>query len=177
MSRVGKQLLHIPPKTEVSVDGEIVVKGPMGELRRPAHPRVRITIEEGRVVVSPVNMHDRLSRALWGTYASHIKNMLRGVHEPYEKKLEIEGIGYRASVSGTTLELLVGFSHPVRMEIPEGLEVTVEKNVISVKGIDKELVGQFAANVRAVRKPEPYKGKGIRYQGEYIIRKQGKRAA
>jgi len=176
MSRVGKQTIQIPEKTDVAMtDGALVVKGPLGELTKPVNKNVTITIEDGEVKVNPVN-DTKLARSLWGTYASHVGNMIQGVNEKYEKVLEIEGVGYRANMSGTTLELLVGFSHPVKMDVPEGLEVTVEKNVITVRGIDKEVVGQFAANVRAMKKPEPYKGKGIHYRGEYIIRKQGKKA-
>ncbi len=113
---------------------------------------------------------------MWGTYAAHARNMVTGVGEGFKKVLEIEGVGYRAEVKGNTLVLLMGFSHPVEMPIPEGLTVVVEKGVVTISGVDKEAVGQFAANVRKVKKPEPYKGKGIRYQGEYIIRKQGKKA-
>ena len=177
MSRVGKQQIAIPDKTEVSVaDGVITVKGPLGELTKPAHTAVEISIADGTVQVSPAE-DTGLSRALWGTYASHVINMVHGVNTPYEKKLEIQGVGYRAAMQGTDLVLNVGFSHQVVMPVPKGLEVAVEKNIIIVKGIDKEQVGQFSANVRAKKKPEPYKGKGIRYQDEYVIRKQGKRAA
>lgn len=177
MSRVGKQVLDIPAKTEVTVGDSIVVKGPLGELSRKTNARVKVSVEDGKVSVAPVNSEDQLSYALWGTYASHIKNMLQGVNEQYSKQLEIEGVGYRAGMSGNVLELSVGFSHPVKMEVPAGIEVTVEKNLITVKGIDKEQVGQFAAEIRETKKPEPYKGKGIHYVGEYIIRKQGKKAA
>ncbi|MCA9366409.1 50S ribosomal protein L6, partial [Candidatus Kaiserbacteria bacterium] len=111
-----------------------------------------------------------------GTFAAHVRNMVTGVTEGFTKVLEIEGVGYRAELRGNTLVLSMGFSHPVEMELPEGVAATVEKNVITLTAADKEVVGQFAANVRKVKKPEPYKGKGIRYQGEYIIRKQGKKA-
>ncbi len=177
MSRIGKLHIAIPDKTEVSVaDGVVRVKGPKGELTKPLHKAVTVTVGDGAVKVDPVAGEDG-AKALWGTYASHIQNMLAGVTTPYVKKLEIEGVGYRAAVSGNELVLNVGFSHPVNMPIPAGLEVTVEKNLITVTGIDKELVGQFAANIRAKKKPEPYKGKGIHYVGEYIIRKQGKKSA
>ena len=177
MSRIGKQTIQIPEKTDVTFqDGVITVKGPLGELKKPSHQAVKISVADGTAKVDPVD-ESGLSQALWGTYASHIQNMISGVNTPYEKKLEIHGVGYRAAMQGTDLVLNVGFSHQVIMPVPQGLEVAVEKNVITVKGIDKEMVGQFAANVRAKKKPEPYKGKGIRYEGEYIIRKQGKKSA
>ena len=177
MSRVGKKEIIIPEKTEVSVaDGKITVKGPLGELSRATHKQVTVTVADGKVDVKPAD-ESNFAYALWGTYASHVMNMINGVNTHYEKKLEIEGVGYRAAVQGNELVLNVGFSHQVKMPIPQGLEVTVEKNLITVKGIDKEVVGQFSANVRATKKPEPYKGKGIHYVGEYIIRKQGKKAA
>jgi len=177
MSRIGKQPIHIPPKTEVSIsDGEVLVSGPLGELRR-AFRKADVTIElaEKEVVVHP-KRNTKISRSLWGTYASHIRNMIKGVNEPFEKRLIVDGIGYRVEVSGNNLVLLVGYSHPVTVAIPEGLSVSVEKNVIKVSGRDKEMVGEFAATVRSKKKPEPYKGKGIRYYDEIIRRKQGKRA-
>ncbi len=176
MSRVGKKELTIPAGTEVTVaDGVVSVKGSKGIITKQLHKEVTVSVDGGIVRVAP-NNDTILARALWGTFASHIENMLRGVTEGFTKQLEIEGVGYRANMAGNALELLVGFSHPVKMELPEGLTVTVEKNLITVSGIDKEVVGQFAANVRAVKPPEPYKGKGIHYVGEYIIRKEGKKA-
>jgi large subunit ribosomal protein L6 len=115
------------------------------------------------------------SKALWGTYAAHLLNMIKGVTEGFKKVLEIEGVGYRAEAQGNKIKLAVGFSHPVELVAPEGVQVATEKGTITVTGIDKEVVGQFAADIRKVKKPEPYKGKGIRYLGEYIIRKQGKK--
>lgn len=177
MSRVGKQEITIPEKTEVTVEGKsVTVKGPHGTLSRPLHSKVAVSVENGQVKVAPKE-ESIFGRSLWGTYASHLVNMIAGVNTPYEKKLIIEGVGYRAEMNGNNLKLMMGYSHPVIMEIPEGLKVSVEKNEITVSGIDKEAVGQFAANVRAVRKPEPYKGKGIRYSDEIIRRKQGKKAA
>ncbi|MAF59366.1 MAG: 50S ribosomal protein L6 [Candidatus Pacebacteria bacterium] len=175
MSRIGKQTITIPEKTEVSAnDGMIIVKGPLGELKKP-FSGVNIDIKDGEVSVSPAN-DSKLSQALWGTFASHIKNMVNGVNTPYEKKLVVEGVGYKAEVSGKDLVLNVGFSHPVKLEAPEGLNVSAEKNVITISGSDKEKVGQFASNIRLVKKPEPYKGKGIRYEDEVVRRKQGKKA-
>lgn len=176
MSRIGKQPIIIPEKTEVSVsEGSISVKGPLGSLVRPLNPNIMVEVKDKEVVVSPLNDTNE-ARALWGTYASHISNMVRGVNEAFEKKLIVEGIGFRVSLEGDTLVLSVGFSHKVHLTIPEGLSISVEKNTISIKGSNKEMVGQFAAEVRSTKKPEPYKGKGIRYSDEIIKRKQGKRA-
>lgn len=178
MSRIGKKPILIPEKTEVSIsEGEICVKGPLGELSRIFRPKeVSITIKDGNVVLAPAN-DAKDSQALWGTYASHIGNMVKGVNEAYEKKLIIEGVGFKAEVSGDNVVLNVGFSNPVILKIPPIIKTSVEKNIISISGIDKEVVGQFAAQIRASKKPEPYKGKGIRYENEIIRRKQGKRAA
>ncbi|MCH8049829.1 50S ribosomal protein L6 [Patescibacteria group bacterium] len=176
MSRIGKQPITIPDKTEVSIsDGILSVKGPLGELTRKVRNDVKIEVVGQEVVVTLVKK-TRLARALWGTYASHVSNMVRGVNELFEKKLIIEGVGYRVELSGNDLTLNMGYSHPVKMTVPEGIEVQVLKNTINIKGSDKEVVGQFAAEVRSVRKPEPYKGKGIRYHDEVVRRKQGKKA-
>lgn len=177
MSRIGKQLIIVPPRTEVGVlDGAVRVKGPLGELARTFPPLVSIVVEESAVSVRPKTLN-LFTKALSGTVVSHIRNMVRGVNTAYEKKLLIEGIGYRAQATSQKLILNIGFSHPVEITIPAGLKVSVDKNIISISGIDKELVGQFAATVRSQKKPEPYKGKGIRYENEIIRRKQGKRAA
>lgn len=176
MSRLGKQPITIPSGVEVKVtDGQLTVTGPKGTLTRLLHNDVKVEAKDGAVETAPVKK-TKQAQALWGTYASHVRNMINGVTEGFEKSLEIEGVGYRAEVKGASLTLNVGFSHPVELAFPEGVTAEVEKNVIKVSGIDKETVGQYAANIRKVRKPEPYKGKGIRYQGEYIIRKQGKKA-
>jgi large subunit ribosomal protein L6 len=177
MSRLGKRDIEIPAGTEVRVSpGEIAVKGKGGTLTRALHPSITIAVNGNAVSVQPANQ-SRIARALWGTYSSHMRNMIAGVNTPFVKRLQVEGIGYRVELSGKTLKLSVGFSHPVMVEIPEGLAVAVEKNIISVSGADKEKVGQFAAMVRAVKKPEPYKGKGIRYEGEVVRMKQGKKVA
>lgn len=177
MSRIGKQLIKIGEKTEVSKTGRIFrVKGPLGELSREFDRHITISIENGIVSLTPTN-NDPFTRALWGTYASHIKNMIHGVHTPFEKKLLVEGVGYKVALTGDTLTLNVGFSHPVFIKVPSDLKVSVEKNAISISGISKESVGAFAAIVRSKKKPEPYKGKGIRYDGEIIRRKQGKKSA
>ena len=177
MSRLGKKPITIPSGTEVSVaGGEITVKGKGGALKRSLHPAVSVSVSGSEVSVTPAK-DSRLARALWGTYAAHVRNMIAGVNQPFVKKLQIEGIGFRADIAGTQLKLMVGYSHPALIAVPEGLAVAVEKNVISVSGADKEAVGQFAASVRSARKPEPYKGKGIRYEDEVVRRKQGKKAA
>ncbi|MBP9760198.1 MAG: 50S ribosomal protein L6 [Candidatus Pacebacteria bacterium] len=177
MSRIGKRAIVIPAKTEVSVaDGVLTVKGPKGTLTKGIHPFVSIEAGDKEVLVSPKN-ETRLAKALWGTYASHLKNMQKGVNEEFKKKLVLDGIGFRMAVSGKSLTLNIGFSHPVVMDIPEGITALVEKNELTLTGIDKELVGQFSANVRAKKKPEPYKGKGFHYSDEIVIRKQGKKAS
>ena len=177
MSRIGKLPISIPAGTEVSVGGnEIVVKGKGGTLKRALHPAVAVTVEGDTILVTPAKQN-RLSRALWGTYAAHVRNMVSGVNTPFKKNLQLEGIGYRAELAGKQLKLAIGFSHPVLVPIPEGITVAVDKNIISISGADKEVVGEFAASVRALKKPEPYKGKGIRYEGEVVREKEGKKAA
>ncbi len=176
MSRLGKQPVTIPSGVTVTfTDGVLTVKGPKGELTREVRDRVTVEVAADSVTFAPAD-ESKASHALWGTYAAHARNMVAGVTDGFEKVLEIEGVGYRAEMQGNKIVLNVGFSHPVEMEVPAGLEAVVEKNVITIKGFDKDAVGQFAANVRKVKQPEPYKGKGIRYQGEHIIRKQGKKA-
>jgi large subunit ribosomal protein L6 len=176
MSRLGKQPVTIPAGVTVTCDnGLLSVVGPKGTLTREIKSDVVITIDGNNVVLTPGATV--AAKALWGTYAAHARNMIKGVTEQFTKILEIEGVGYRAEVKGTTLILSVGYSHPVPLEIPVGITALVEKSVITLTGTDKDALGQFAADVREVRKPEPYKGKGIRYRGEYIIRKQGKKAA
>ncbi len=177
MSRVGKQIIEIPAKTEATLAGDILtVKGPKGELKRAFKSVVSINIEGNQITLNP-NKKDLATTALWGTYASHVKNMVKGVNEGYTVKLVLDGIGYKADVAGTTLKLALGFSHPVNVEIPGGVTVASEKGVLTIAGIDKEVVTQFAATVRSLKKPEPYKGKGFHYEDEKIKRKQGKKAA
>ena len=177
MSRLAKYPIPIPEKTEAMKVGRVFrVKGPLGELSREFRNEVKISVDDGKIFVTPSN-DENFSRALSGTYASHIKNMLAGVNAPYVKRLVIEGIGYKAAVSGDTITLAIGFSHPVPVKIPAGLAATMEKNTITVSGIDKEAVGAFAALLRSKKKPEPYKGKGIRYENEVVRRKQGKKSA
>ncbi|HEY0907867.1 MAG TPA: 50S ribosomal protein L6 [Candidatus Paceibacterota bacterium] len=175
MSRVAKKPIVIPEKTTVSYDnGTVTVKGPMGEMVRAFKQGVDFKIENGAVVVSLKRPEDYM---LVGTYASHLKNMIKGVTAGFTKKLIIEGIGFKSDVKGTKLDLALGFSHPISLPIPAGLKVTAEKNVVTISGVSNEAVGEFASKIRALKKPEPYKGKGIRYEGEVIRRKQGKKAA
>jgi large subunit ribosomal protein L6 len=178
MSRIGKQTVIIPAGTEATLSGTIFsVKGPKGSLTRNFPGLVTLHIEGNEITFTPNKVGDRTVNALWGTYASHVKNMVIGVNEGYSKKLVLEGVGFKSDVAGTTLNLALGFSHPVKIAIPAGLTVTAEKNLITISGIDKELVGSFTAAVRANKKPEPYKGKGFHYSDEVIRRKQGKKAA
>ena len=177
MSRLGKKEIAIPAGTEVILtQGEVSVKGKGGTLTRALHPGITIAVNGAAVSVTPANS-SRLAKALWGTYAAHMRNMIAGVNTPFVKKLQVEGIGYKAELSGKQIKLAVGFSHPVLVQIPDGLTVGIDKNMITVTGADKEQLGEFAASVRAIKKPEPYKGKGIRYEGEVVRMKQGKKAA
>lgn len=177
MSRIGKQIIEIPAGTTVTVQNNVVtVKGPKGELTRQFRPIVDIVVD-GNTVTCVKKQESSFGRSLWGTYASHVKNMIKGVNTPYTRKLILEGVGYKGDVQGTTLNLALGFSHPVKVQIPAGLTVTAEKGTFTFTSIDKELVGSFTAQIRALKKPEPYKGKGFRYDDEVIARKQGKKAA
>lgn len=175
MSRLAK--LPIPlGKTKVSFEGGVLsVAGPKGTLTKRVHPSISIQVADMGVSVSPKNT-SRLAKALTGTFASHVRNMVKGVETPYKKVLILEGVGYRTEVKGKELVCTVGKSHPVKLVVPEEVTVTAEKNVITIESVDKEVVGQFAANVRRVKPPEPYLGKGFRYEGEIIRRKQGKKA-
>ncbi len=177
MSRIGKKVIVIPEKTTVTlVDGVLKVVGPHGELSKALKADIDIMITPTEVTLKP-KKETLDTVALWGTYGSHIVNMVAGVNTPFVKKLILEGIGYKSEVKGTTLAMALGFSHPVNVPIPASLKITAEKNVITVSGINKEEVGLFAANLRSLKKPEPYKGKGFRYEGEVIKRKQGKKTA
>lgn len=176
MSRLAKKAIAVG-KTSVAVEaGVLSVKGAKGVLTKRVHPSISITVDENGVNIAPKD-RSRLAKALSGTFASHVKNMVAGVETPYVKKLILEGVGYRVEVKGGDLVLSVGFSHTVALKIPEGVSATVEKNLIKIEGVDKESVGQFAANIQRVKPPEPYLGKGIRYEGQIIRRKQGKKAA
>jgi large subunit ribosomal protein L6 len=177
MSRIGKKPITLPQGVSLTVDGQnLEVKGPKGTLSMTVHANMTVSIDENTVTVErPSEL--KQDKALHGTTRALIQNMIVGVSEGYTKKLQMIGVGYRAQLQGKKLVLSAGYSHPVEMEIPEGLTVEVPKNtLINISGIDKQLVGEFAANVRGVRPPEPYLGKGIRYVNEYVRRKEGKTA-
>ena len=178
MSRIGNRRLTIPEKVEVTVtDNNITVKGPKGELSLELNPIVKVTVEENEVVVSKVK-DTKEANILQGTTNANINNMLVGVSEGYTKELEAVGVGYRFAVSGKRITVSAGYSHPVEVEVPEGITATSPSNTeLTLSGYNKQKVSEFAANVRKIREPEPYKGKGIRYKGEYIRRKEGKKAA
>ena len=182
MSRIGKKPILIPSGVKVIKNGDtITVTGPKGTLSKVFRDDIAITITDpakdgaSKTINLNIKRNDKFSKSLWGTYASHIKNMIKGVETPYQKKLILEGVGFKSEVKGKEFVFALGFSHPVIVKIPEGIIATAEKNNITITGIDKELVGSFTAGVRALKKPEPYKGKGMRYEGEVIRRKQGKK--
>jgi len=157
------------------VGGVLTVKGPLGELARPVHSLVSVSVADGIAKVTPERKNNKLAHSLWGTYASHLLNMIEGVTKGFQKKLIIEGVGFRAEMSGDNIKFSLGFSHPINVSIPKELKVTIEKNVLTIAGIDKEAVGLFASQVVSLKRPEPYKGKGIRYEGQVVRRKQGKK--
>jgi large subunit ribosomal protein L6 len=177
MSRIGRQPVTVPSGVEVSIHGvHVQVKGPKGALERDVHPEMGLVLEDGSLRVERPS-DERMHRSLHGLTRTLIANMVEGVTNGYEKRLEIVGVGYRAVLKGQDLELSLGFSHTVPFAAPPGIEFEVPApNRITVRGIDKQLVGQVAANIRKIRKPEPYKGKGIRYEGEYVRKKAGKAA-
>ena len=176
MSRVGNRTIIIPTGVTVNVDGNVVtVKGPKGELSTVINENITVNINENEITLTRKNDN---YKNFHGTANANINNMIIGVSKGYEKQLEILGVGYRFALKGNTLVISAGYSHPVEMAIPTGITVEVPSNTeLLVKGIDKQLVGEFAANVRKIRKPEPYKGKGIRYADEHIRRKEGKKAS
>lgn len=178
MSRKGKQPIDIPNGVEITITDEMVtVKGPKGQLEQEIGKGIQVRREENQLFVDPPKRKNARTN-FQGLYRTLIDNMVIGVTNGFEKSLEMIGVGYRAAVQGSTLNLQVGFSHPTNVDIPEGINVEVEKNTkIHLKGINKQQIGQFAASLRAIRKPEPYQGKGIRYVGEYVRRKAGKAAA
>ncbi len=174
MSRIGKLPIEIPSGVTITVDsGDVTVKGPKGELRQFITPAVNVKIDDGTLTVSPKD-DSRQARAQHGLMRSLINNMVVGVTKGFEKKLEVSGVGFRVAMSGTDLEMALGFSHPVKYKAPEGVQITTNKMEITVSGISKQQVGQVAAEIRALKKPEPYKGKGIKYADEVILRKAGK---
>lgn len=175
MTRIGKQPIDIPSGVEVKIeDKHVFVKGPKGSLDFEFHRRVNFEQKDSQILVSVNRPEEKKSRELWGLSRVLVSNMIKGVTEGFSKQLEINGVGYKAEASGKKLTIHAGYSHPVVMEAPEGIEVKVDKNIITISGIDKQKVGQFTAQIREVRKPEPYKGKGIKYVDEVIRRKAGK---
>ena len=191
MSRIGKQPIQIPEGVEVKIEAnKVVVKGPRGEITKEIRPEIKIEMKDydppatlpqagpsGKILVVTPRIETKKTKAFWGLTRALLANAVEGVTKGYERKLQIEGIGFRANLEGDNLELRVGFTHPVKINAPEGIKFAVEKNIITVSGIDKGLVSQTAAIIRKVKKPEPYKGKGIRYVGEAIRKKVGKKAA
>lgn len=177
MSRIGKKLIPIPDSTVIAQDANVlVIQGAKGTLSLTIHPKALVTVSD-KVIAIGRHGDDRLARSIHGLTQVLVANAVEGVTNGFAKKVEMHGIGYRAESHGSTLTLTVGFTHPVVIEAPDGISFIVEKgNIITISGIDKQLVGQVAANIRSVRKPEPYKGKGIRYQGEIVRRKAGKAA-
>jgi large subunit ribosomal protein L6 len=181
MSRIGKQEISIPTGVKITQSGgTVTVVGPKGSLSKIFRDDIIITIAVDKVTLN-IKRNDKFSKSLWGTYASHIKNMITGVQTPYQKKLILEGVGFKSEVKparvggGKEFNFALGFSHPVIVKIPDTITATADKNNITITGIDKELVGSFTAAIRALKKPEPYKGKGMRYEDEVIRRKQGKK--
>ena len=178
MSRIGKKKITIPSGVTAGVEkNQVFVKGPKGELRLNLHPRVTVVFEQNEISTSVANENNKQDRSLWGTFSSLVLNMVKGVTEGFKKQLEINGVGYKATMKGVNLMLEVGFSHPVEIKPVTGVKFSVEKNIITVEGADKQLVGEMAAQIRKVKKPEPYKGKGIKYTDEVVRRKAGKTAA
>ncbi|PIW36874.1 MAG: 50S ribosomal protein L6 [Candidatus Kerfeldbacteria bacterium CG15_BIG_FIL_POST_REV_8_21_14_020_45_12] len=177
MSRIGKQPIAIPDKVTVEVKGGlIVVKGPKGELSESVHSCTTVTITEAGVEVAIADLSEKSQRSMWGTMAALIRNMIIGVTDGFTRKLEINGVGYGWQVSGKKLTVKAGYSHPIDVTLPEGIDASAEGNVLTISGINKQLVGEVAANIRKIRTPEPYKGSGIKYDDEQIRRKAGKQA-
>jgi large subunit ribosomal protein L6 len=175
MSRVGKKPVVIPQGVKAEYkDQTLTVTGPKGTLILAVHPKVSMSLTETEIVVDVVKKEDKKEKALWGLFRALVQNVVDGVSKGFEKKLEVNGVGFKVALAGTKLTLNLGFSHAINVEIPADLQVTVDKNVITVTGPDKQRVGQFAAEVRDLKKPEPYKGKGIKYTDEVILRKAGK---
>ncbi len=178
MSRLGKLPIELVKGASATLEaGVLTVKGPKGELKQAIMPNVTVVIAEDGIKVSVANPENKKERAFWGLFYSLIKNMVIGVTEGYEKKLELQGVGYKVAGGGSALTLSLGFSHTINFPLPTGVVATVEANIITLNGIDKQLVGETAARIRRLKKPEPYKGKGIRYVGEIVRRKAGKTAA
>ncbi len=181
MSKIGKKIIQIPKGVEIhQKDGQVLVKGPKGELKMNLPSSILVSIDAGIVTLKPNADQNRTKaerNSPWGLSRALIQNMITGVTEGFEKTLEFEGVGYKANIKGNDLELNLGFSHSITIKAPAGITIKAEKNVIKISGIDKELIGHVAAEIRSKREPEPYKGSGIRYKGEIIKKKAGKKAA
>jgi large subunit ribosomal protein L6 len=178
MSRIGKKIRVLPNGVTAEVKGSlVVVKGTLGELTLDLPMGVEVSVNDNEITVAVKNEEDQRERALWGTMSSLIENMLVGVSAGFKKELEVNGVGFKVALKGKDLDMRLGFSHPVEVKAPSGITFAVAKNVITVSGVDKQLVGETAANIRKLKKPEPYKGKGIKYTDEVIRRKVGKAAA
>lgn len=176
MSRIGKQPILIPESVEVKIEGQkIIIKGPKGELQREIRPEIKVEVRGSKILTIP-KIETSKTKAFWGLSRALINNMIKGVNNGYEKKLKIEGIGYRAALEGDNLVLQLGYTHPVNMSPPEGVKFSLDKDIITISGFDIEKVSQTAAEIRKKKPAEPYKGKGIRYLGEIIRRKAGKKA-
>jgi large subunit ribosomal protein L6 len=186
MSRVGKQKLNIPAKVEVKIETisneeglkstRVAIKGPLGTVTKEFTDKMNIKVEDNVLTVEPASSAGAPAGAMWGTYTAHLANMLEGVTKGYHKKLVLEGVGFRVEAKGTNLVFALGFSHPVNIPVPKEVKAVIEKNAITLTSPDKDLLGQFAAVIVAHKKPEPYKGKGILYEGQVVKRKQGKRS-
>jgi large subunit ribosomal protein L6 len=175
MSRIGKKPVVIPNGVKVEKKGAaLTVTGPKGTLTLEVHPKVNLSITDKELLLEVSNKENKKEKALWGLFRSLVQNMVEGVTKGFEKKLEVNGVGFKVAATSDKITMSLGFSHPVVVDIPKDLTVAVEKNVITVTGADKQRVGQFAAEIRELKKPEPYKGKGIKYSDETIIRKAGK---
>lgn len=178
MSRIGKKIRVLPAGVNAAVSGDMLnIKGPKGELSLKLHPRVTVVINGNEISVTVPRENDGKDRALWGTFSSLIGGMLEGVTTGFKKQLEVNGVGFKVAMKGNDLALELGFSHPVEFKAPAGIKLSVEKNIITVEGFDKQLVGETAAQIRKLKKPEPYKGKGVKYLEEVLRHKAGKTAA
>lgn len=178
MSRIGKKIIAFPEQgTVTTTDGVLVVKGPKGELKQQLHSAVTVTVDASHATVQVQDPTIKLHRSLWGTFASLLENMVEGVSKGFEKRLEIHGVGFQWQVSGSKVTLKAGYSHPVVYTLPDGVKAALDEGTLVISGIDKQCVGEVAAQIRHIRIPEPYKGKGIKYVDEHIQRKSGKQAA
>lgn len=176
MSRIGKKPIEIPKEAEVKIEKhQVIIKGPQGELSLAVRPEIEVLIKEEKVFIYP-KKETKKTGAFWGSMRANLANAIKGVTKGFEKKLEIKGVGYRANLEGEDLNLQLGFSHPVKIKKPGGIKFSIDKNIITISGFDKQLVGETAAKIRRIRPPDPYKGKGVRYLGEVVKKKEGKKA-